>query len=142
VNLRLSHRTAAITAESLPLLERARERLDGGMTRSLSAVAPQSGLQPEAVARALMDILLDGARGRSTASGLRDLSPSGAQYAMFGDALKPVLQDVLGPRATRELVAAWGDAYWAMAKGARNEVSASVRTLSTVGARSCGAAKS
>lgn len=36
-------------------------------------------------------------------------------YAIAGDVLKPVLQDVLGANATDRLCAAWGDVYWSIA---------------------------
>ena len=36
-------------------------------------------------------------------------------YAIAGDVLKPVFQDVLGADATDHLCAAWGDVYWDLA---------------------------
>ena len=36
-------------------------------------------------------------------------------YAVAGDVLKPVFQDVLGADATDRLCAAWGDVYWGIA---------------------------
>ena len=42
------------------------------------------------------------------------LGIEGRHYSRFGDALVPILLDVLGPNAPREVASAWCDTFWAM----------------------------
>ena len=43
----------------------------------------------------------------------RALNIGRRHYSRFGDALVPVLKDVLGPNLPPAIPAAWGDAFWA-----------------------------
>jgi nitric oxide dioxygenase len=46
----------------------------------------------------------------------RTLALGGEHYSSFGDALKPIMIDVLGSKATPPVIAAWVDAYWAFVR--------------------------
>ena len=116
---------ATVTA-SLPLVERARTRLEAGISRRLAATGPQAGPAPEAVARELMQILIQAAHGRAEPHMPDHLALGGEHYSAFGDALKPILQDALGASATAAVAAAWGDLYWAAVSAAHSTVSAPV----------------
>jgi len=74
------------------------------------------------IATTLVDMLLAQARllaeGRqpndveAIAASHRLLGIDGRHYSRFGDALAPVLKDVVGPRLPGAVTAAWGDAFW------------------------------
>ena len=44
----------------------------------------------------------------------RSLEIEGRHYSRFGDALVPILRDLLGPRVPREVPSAWCDTFWAV----------------------------
>jgi hypothetical protein len=116
MTIRLSDRTMAILTASRPVVERVRDEIEAAMRRRLAGTGPRS----DAIASALVDALLV-AHGPVDRERLRDLRLGGEHYAIFGDALKPVLRDVLGAGATTDLIAAWGDAYWALATSVRSD---------------------
>lgn len=74
------------------------------------------------IATALVEMLLDQARrlaegrGPSDVESLADrhrlLGIEGRHYSRFGDGLAAILRDVIGPRLSSEVTAAWGDAFW------------------------------
>jgi hypothetical protein len=76
------------------------------------------------IATALVDMLIDQARPmaeglepgevEALAASHRLLGIEGRHYSRFGDALAPVLRDVVGPRLPSAVTAAWGDAFWSV----------------------------
>ena len=44
----------------------------------------------------------------------RALGIDGRHYSRFGDALVPILRDVLGPGAPREIAGLWCDTFWSL----------------------------
>jgi hemoglobin-like flavoprotein len=124
----LSERSRAIIAESLPMMERHRARLDEALVRYMARQGPYhpSAGRSEETALALSDMLFGRARqfaGTGPAISLfeagrrnRALGLGGEHYSSFGDALKPIMIDVLGQKATPSIIAAWIDAYWAIVR--------------------------
>jgi len=47
------------------------------------------------------------------------LALDGRHYSRFGDALVPILRDVLEPGVPREIPAAWCDTFWAVIRAAQ-----------------------
>ncbi len=129
----LSQRSRAIVAESLPMMERNRGRLDEALVRYMARQGPYhpSAGRSEETARALSDMLFGRVRqfaGKGQAVSLfeagrrnRALGLGGEHYSSFGDALKPIMIDVLGTEATPSVIAAWIDAYWAIVRALRQE---------------------
>ena len=86
---------------------------------------PSAG-RPDVTTGAITDLLLDHARQlglKGPPAGIveaarhhRTLTIDGVHYACFGDALKPIMKDVLGAKATPPVLAAWGDTYWAIVR--------------------------
>jgi hemoglobin-like flavoprotein len=122
----VSTRTRSLIARSLPLVQQRRQDLVERMEVALAALdTKQSEIgQAEVTAVVLVDLLLDEARElvESGVFGPLDYVPgehylldiTGRHYSRFGDALMPVLRDLLGPIPPRELLAAWGDIFWAI----------------------------
>ncbi len=129
----VSTRTRSLLARSLPLVQQRREALVERMESALAELDPEGAVrQAEVTAVVLVDLLLDETRElvESGAFGplgyvsgehyLLDIT--GRHYSRFGDALMPLLRDLLGPIPPRELLAAWVDAFWAIihsAEGSR-----------------------
>lgn len=123
----LSERTRAIVTETLPLMEQHRAPLEEALERSMMRQQPEQLPETAKVAtNAIMDMLLGHARQLSgnepltgiveTAGRHRALALGAEHYSSFGDALKPIMMDVLGRKAMSHVAAAWGDAYWAIAR--------------------------
>ena len=121
----LSERTRAIVAETLPLMEQHRAQLEAALKRYIARQGTSAG-RPDVTTGAITDLLLEHARqldGTGGPAGIvetaqchRALAIDGVHYACFGDALKPIMKDVLGAKATPPMIAAWGDAYWAIVR--------------------------
>jgi hemoglobin-like flavoprotein len=120
----LSESTRAVVAETLPIMELKRSRLEKALERYMARQGPS---RPSAggAAGPIADMLFrnvgrladNGSGGvDETAQRHRALGLGGEHYSLFGDALKPVMRDVLGSEATSTVIAAWGDAYWAIVR--------------------------
>ena len=122
----VSTRTRSLIARSLPLVQQRREALVEGMESALAELDTKRSEigQAEVTAVVLVDLLLDEARElvESGTFGPLDYLPgehylldiTGRHYSRFGDALMPVLRDLLGPIPPRELLSAWVDTFWAV----------------------------
>ena len=85
---------------------------------------PELSDTPEAVAAVLLRFLIEqvshvlgGGEPRDLALHRREHRLNGVvgrHYSRFGDALVPVLRDVLGPTYPRATAAAWCDAFWSL----------------------------
>lgn len=124
----LSGSSRAIIAETLPLMEQHRGPLQEALERYMARQGPYhpSAERSKTTTGALADMLFGQARQLSRngpASGIaaaaefhRALALGGEHYSSFGDALKPIMIDVLGSKATPPVIAAWIDAYWAIVR--------------------------
>jgi hemoglobin-like flavoprotein len=120
----IGNRTRSLLARSLPLLQQRREALLERMASALVELDAKQTGQAEATAAVLTDLLLDEAKQavEAGAFGPLDRLPrehrrfgiTGRHYSRFGDALIPVLRDLLGPIPPREVLAAWCDTFWAI----------------------------
>lgn len=121
-----SERTRAIVAETLPLVEQHRAEMEEALERYVARRGPDdpSSDRPKVTTGAIMEMLIGHVRqldGSGPASGIaetsrrhRTLALGGAHYSCFGDALVPIMRDVLRSKATPPVLAAWTDAYWAI----------------------------
>ena len=132
----VSNRTRSLLARSLPLVQQRRDLLVARMEAALAELDTKESAigQAEVTAVVLVDLLLDEVQQliESGAFGPLDyitgehylLDITGRHYSRFGDALMPILRDLLGPIPPREVLAAWVDAFWAIihnAEGTRPE---------------------
>ena len=128
MSIDLSERSRAIVAESLPLMEEHRAPLQEALERYMARQGPYhpSSERAKTTAGALADMLFGQASQlsrRDPTAGIgaaaefhRALALGGEHYSIFGDALKPIMIDVLGSKATPPVIAAWIDAYWAIVR--------------------------
>ena len=124
----LSDRTRDIVAETLPLMARHRAPLEKALRDHMlrEDIDDPSAARIAVMTQAIMDMLYDHARQLrgygipaatpETAARHRALALGTAQYSRFGDALKPVMRDMLGSSATPSMLSAWSDAYWAIVR--------------------------
>jgi hemoglobin-like flavoprotein len=124
-------RLRSLLVRSLPLVEQRRDLLVDAMERHLAAIATEEEAfgQPEITAMLLVDLLLREVRAlvetaefsglAGTAAEHRALEINGRHYSRFGDALVPVLRDLLGPVTPRAVASAWCDAFWAIVRTAQ-----------------------
>ena len=124
----LSERSRAIVVGTLPMMEQHRAPLEEALERYMARHGPYhpSSERSKTTTGALADMLFGQARWLSRdgrAAGIvaasqfhRALALGGEHYSIFGDALKPIMIDILGPKATPPVVAAWVDAYWAIVR--------------------------
>ena len=122
----VSDRTRALIGRSLPLVRQHKDEIITRMELHLRDVNDENEAvgQSEVVAMVLADMLLrqadalaDGGRMAHAEEVAREhwsLGIEGRHYSRFGDALTPILLDVLGPHAPREVASAWCDAFWAI----------------------------
>lgn len=120
----ISENARAILARSLPLLQPHRERIVERMEVHLRGAGGEEEPfgQSELAATALVRLLLDQARSLvesgeiAAAGGILDehraLEIDGRHYSRFGDALVPILRDLLGQRVPREVAGTWCDTFW------------------------------
>lgn len=122
---KLSNRTLDLIAQSLPLVEHHRDALTAGIELPLRSVGADEAFgQSEVVAMILVGMLIEQAHHVIRIGGLRDvedraeehraLAISGRHYSRFGDALVPVLKDVLGPNTPASVPGAWCDLFWSI----------------------------
>jgi len=123
----LNERTRSIVAGTLKLMEQHRSPLEAALASYMARQEPHDPRPAEAQARAgaITAMLLDHAvqLGGEPSSGIpatvrrhRALAIGGKHYSTFGDALKPVMRDVLGSKANPSVLSAWGVAYWAIVR--------------------------
>lgn len=124
----LSDRTRDMVAETLPLMARHRAPLEEALRDHMvrEDIDDPSAAGITVMTQAIMDMLYDHARQfrgygmpagtAETAARHRALALGTAQYSRFGDALKPVMRDMLGSSATPSMLSAWSDAYWAIVR--------------------------
>lgn len=119
----LSEATRARIAQSLPLMERSRDRIEEAMRRYMAheATGDRGAETDGTAASAILNLLLGEARATSGAtvaisSNRRGMEVTPEHYSSFGDGLKPIMKDVLGPKAPPAVVSAWIDAYWAFVR--------------------------
>lgn len=120
----ISESTRTNLFRSIAAVRAAMPALTTGMTASLSRL--DGGAQPlpcpETVATLLLNMLLEQVTHLIEEGEVQDISKVGAahrtcgidgrHYSGFGDALKPVLKDALGPRLPDSMASAWCDAFW------------------------------
>ena len=127
----ISDHVHALLSRSLPLIQAHKEILIDAMRESLGTGKPAHRLpgRPHAAASALVEMLV-GRVGRYLEAGdigdlgevmdeHRALALDGRHYSRFGDALVPVLKDVLGPTLPRAVASAWCDAFWVLIRTAK-----------------------
>jgi hypothetical protein len=121
----LSERTRNLLAQSLPFIEHKRDSLVDGVSGYMKSVtSPDPDHHSEMVAMMLAELLIGRSRHLVLQGPFREadeirhehssLGIEGRHYSRFGDALVPVIRDILGPNAPREIAGAWCDAFWAM----------------------------
>ncbi len=137
MSIQLSERTRDLLAQSMPLIEHAKDRLIDGLGTYLRAFGIGKDDDSELVAMMLTDMLISRSAQILQSGTLNDaadlkqehqaLGIKGRHYSRFGDALSPVIRDVLGPNVPRAVTAAWGDVFWAIIRtvqGAKSVVNA------------------
>ena len=124
----LNERAREIIAETLPLMEQHRAPMEAALERYMARQGPYdtSAGRSRVTTGAIAGMLFDHARAfggkdvpvslTETAQRHRKLSLGGEHYSTFGDALKPIMKDVLESKATSPVLAAWTDAYWAIVR--------------------------
>jgi hemoglobin-like flavoprotein len=127
----VSNRTRSLLSRSLPIVLQRKELLLEGTERSLgwSETREESFGQAETTAMILVELLLEQVRSLVQSGALaplqdaadqhRKLGITGRHYSRFGDALVPVLRDLLGPTVPREVAAAWCDTFWTIIRAAQ-----------------------
>ena len=127
----VSDRNRSMLSRSLPLVQQGRDLLVERLERSLAAAdtGAEAFGQAELSAMMLVDLLLRQVKSLvesgafaplgDVAAEHRALDIGGRHYSRFGDALVPVLRDLLGPTVPREVAAAWCDTFWAMIHAAQ-----------------------
>lgn len=126
----ISAQTRKYLSQSLPLVQQHKDHLVNRMEANLRGNGgdDQPYGQSEVTAMILVDLLLTEARnlaGQGELGDLRDVAEehraleiSGRDYSRFGDALVPVLRDMLGPRLPSEISSAWCDSFWTIVRTA------------------------
>lgn len=124
----LSNNSVNIILKSLPMMERKRGQLGSAMGRYMARCGPDdpSAGGDKITRGAITDMLFDHAREiagarpliriQETARQHRLLGLTAEHYSCFGDGLGTVMKDVLGANASPAVLAAWGDAYWAIVR--------------------------
>src|SRR5688572_22444630 len=122
-----------LLSQSLPLVQAHKDALIDVMRESLGTGKPAHRLpgRPHASASALVEMLVGRVRDYLDSGDLGDLGEvldehralalDGRHYSRFGDALVPVLKDVLGPTLPRAVASAWCDAFWVLIRTAKDE---------------------
>ena len=129
----VSDRTRSIVIETLPLMEQHRQAVEQALERYSVRLDSddRSGERSKAAARAIADMLYGHARqlgDNGAPAGIVEMAQQHpalalgtARLSSFGDALKPIMRDALGAKATPPVLAAWGDAYWAIVRTLRRQ---------------------
>ncbi len=123
MNIVLSDTTLATITQSRQLLQGHRQHLSNAMRRYL-ARWNSADITPM-----LFDMLLDHTSARPEGVPAHEIAETARRHALvgitsnnystFGDGLGAVMKDVLGGKSTAGMVAAWGDAYWAIVRSLR-----------------------
>ena len=120
----LSENTRKSLFRSLAAVENNKLPITIAMTGSLAAAeAEDSSLErSETIVVILLEMLVEQAKHLIEGRDVQDLEAqarrhqqhgiAGRHYSRFGDALVPVLRDVLGPNLPRGFASAWCDAFW------------------------------
>ena len=129
----VSDRIRQSLSQSLPLVQAHKHALIDRMEESLAsaeAEAESSG-QAEIAAMMLVELLIGQVRHLIETGRFDDLGHvhaehwalaiDGRHYSRFGDALIPILRDVLGPTLPQEVPSAWCDMFWAVIRAAKPE---------------------
>ena len=129
--IRPNDRARDLLAQSFPIMKRNQDALADGVAAYLRTADRRTSADDSvAIATMLVALILDEA-GRLVGSGavrqprdvLREHDAMGVQgrhYSCFGDALVPVIRDVLGRGTPREVTSAWVDAFWATIRAIRS----------------------
>lgn len=129
--IRLDDGARDLLAQSFPIMKRNQDALVDGVAAYLRTADRRTSADDSGpIAAALVALILDQA-GRPAAAGaarraeeiLREheaLAIHGRHYSCFGDALVPVIRDVLGRGTPREVTSAWVDAFWATIRAIRS----------------------
>ena len=138
--IELSDRTRDLLVQSLPLMEHRKDALIEGLARYLGRDTGEAQKDSELIAIVLTDLLIGQASHLVRSNALLDLDEiclehsrlrlQGRHYSRFGDALAPVIRDVLGPKIPREVAGAWGDVFWAVIRAVQ-----ALETGASAGAR-------
>jgi hemoglobin-like flavoprotein len=123
MSIQLSERTRALLAHSLPLMQQRKDALLDNLGKYLRD-ASDDPHDSELVAMMLTELIITQSKHLLESGTLghiedvrqehRILGLEGRHYSRFGDALAPVIRDVLGGSAPREVAGAWGDVFWAV----------------------------
>lgn len=118
--------TAAIIAQTWHTMQSYRAGLSAGVGRGLAHRGVDELPDRGNVAAVITDMLFDHSREVAGLTPLQNIAETGRRhrargityehYSGFGDNLSAVLTDLLGEQASRSLVAAWGDIYWAIVR--------------------------
>lgn len=129
----ISELTRKNLSQSLSLVEPRKEDLVDRMEASLRTGEPDDEAhgQSETVATILVDLLLTQARNlvnsgeladlRDVGAAHRGLTISGRHYSRFGDALVPILKDLLGSNVPSGVTSAWCDTFWTVIRAAQDQ---------------------
>lgn len=122
----LSKSTTGIIAQSWQTMQSYRAGLSSGADRVLAQRGANKLRGGGSVAAVITDMLFDHAREVAGLTRLeqieetrrrhRERGVTNAHYSGFGDGLGAVLTDLLGEQASRSLVSAWSDTYWAIVR--------------------------
>jgi nitric oxide dioxygenase len=124
----ISKQQAAIVAATLPRVIARRQRFEEARAGHMARRGPfdPSKHRYQITAASIIDMLLDHAGGIAEDGAIaivphhgqrhQRMAIEGDHYSAFGDGLAPILRDLLPAEATPEVVAAWGDAYWAITR--------------------------
>lgn len=124
----ISDNVRDILSRSLPLVRSQKDRIVERMELRLRGAGGDEEPfgQSEVAAMLLVQLLLDQARNLvetgqvAPANGARDehraLQIDGRHYSRFGDALVPIVRDVLGESLPRGFAGAWCDTFWAVVR--------------------------
>ncbi|MCG6120833.1 MAG: globin domain-containing protein [Blastomonas sp.] len=129
----LSAQTKAIVNSTAPALQRhgvaitqlMYERLfvDPAVKAMFDEAAQESGEQPRRLAAAILSYAQNIDRLEAMTAPVARMAARHVEtgvkpehYPMVADALLPAIRDILGDAASDEVLAAWGEAYWALAE--------------------------
>ena len=129
----LSNKSASAIAASLPTMERHRQQLGATIGAYISRCA---SCEPDAssgqlAGLAITNMLFEHARqlaaappvprAGETERRLQPLNLPERSFSCFGDGLGAVMKDLLRAEASPDVLAAWGDAYWATVRTAADQ---------------------
>lgn len=129
--IRPSDRARDLLVQSFPIMKHNQDGLIDGVAAYLAAADPRSsGDDSGLIAMMLVALILDEV-GQLVESGTvrqpedvllehEALGIQGRHYSCFGDALVPVIRDVLGRGTPSDVTGAWVDAFWAMIRAIKS----------------------